>query len=355
MDIKTILKLELADPIEKRDQKVVAFLEANNVPWRYCGYESYASGKVRQFLHINVLSLLRYIIYTQYLEPNIDILILISDALVDFVYVSTKTYEQNNKSQAIKLDSKVLASELNNDREVELLLKFMHRINTQPKLFEYSITLLLGFCVKKIIYLAECIEKEGKTKQADLIRASLYPNQFVELEDDQVNCNIKYLPSLKKKKFLGMESGLIEIEAIAEIVECLYSKNGEIEYINPKTTTIEHNLIETLPNAFNKLWSKIDISELNPKIVLPQMIGMFIAWKDGFGLLSPIINPIADIPIIGLPFGLLDTDMLGRTLATFVVAYFLPKNNPIRTLFWGEDKMVIGITAGFILTSVLLV
>lgn len=355
MDIKTILKLELADPIEKRDQKIVDFLEANNVPWRYCGYESYASGKVRQFLHINVLSLLRYIIYTQYLEPNVDIVILISDTLVDFVYVSTSTYEENNKSQAIKLDSQVLASELNKDREVELLLKFMQTINFNPKLFEYSIALLLGFCVKKVIYLAECIEKEGKTKQADLIRASLYPNQFLELEDEQVNCNVKNLPALNKKNILGKELGLIEIEAIAEIVEGLYSKNGEIEYINSKPTTIESNLTEILPNALNKFWSKIDIIQLNPKIVLPQMIGMFVAWKDGFGLLSPIINPISEIPIIGLPFELLDTDMLGRTLATFVVAYFLPRNNPIRTLFWGEDKIVIGITAGFILTSVLLV
>jgi hypothetical protein len=346
MDIKTILKLELADPIEKRDQKIIAFLEENNVPWRYCGYESYASGKVRQFLHINVLSLLRYIIYTQYLEPNVDILMLISNTLVDFVYISTSTYEQNNKSQAIQLDSQVLTSELNQDREVELLLKFMSKINTQPKLFEYSMTLLLGFCVKKVINLAECIEKEGKPKQADLIRASLYPNQFVELEDEQVTCSIKNLPCLKNKNILGMESGLIE---------SLYSKNGEIEYINQKTINLDSNLIEILPNAFNKFLSKIDISELDPKIVLPQMIGMFIAWKDGFGLLSPIINPISEIPIIGLPFGLLDTDMLGRTLATFVFAYFLPKNNPIRTLFWGEDKMVIGITAGFILTSVLLV
>ncbi|GET38841.1 hypothetical protein [Microseira wollei] len=87
MDIKTILKLELADPMEKRDKKIIAFLEKNNIPWRYCGYESYASGKVRQFLHTNVLSLLRYIIYPQYLEQNIDILILISET-VDFIYIS---------------------------------------------------------------------------------------------------------------------------------------------------------------------------------------------------------------------------------------------------------------------------
>ena len=354
MDIKTILKLELADPSEKRDQKIIAFLEENNVPWRYCGYESYASGKVRQFLHINVLSLLRYIIYTQYLEPNVDILILISNTLVDFVYISTNTYEENNKSQALQLDSKVLASELNKDREVELLLKFMNNINTQPKLFEYTITLLLGFCVKKLLYLADCIEKEGKTKQADLIRASLYPNQFVELEDEQVNCSITNLPCLKKKSYFGIESGLIEIDAIAEIVEGLYSKNGEIEYINQKRI-IDSNLIDKLPKIFNNFLAKINISELDPKIVLPQMVGILIAWKDGFGLLSPLLNPLSELPIIGLLFGLLDTDMLGRTLATFVVAYFLPKNNPLRALFWGEDKLVIGITAGFILTSVLLI
>ncbi|HAX76032.1 MAG TPA: hypothetical protein DCY88_09390 [Cyanobacteria bacterium UBA11372] len=354
MDIKTILKLELADPIEKREQKIIAFLEENNVPWRYCGYESYASGKVRQFLHTNVLSLLRYIIYTQYLQ-QVDILILISETLVDFVYISTNTYEQNNKSQAIQLDSKVLASELNKDREVELLLKFLNKINTQPKLFEYTITLLLGFSVKKVLELADCIEKEGKAKQADLIRASLYPNQFVELEDEQVNCRISYLPSLKKKNFWGRESELIEIDAIAEIVEGLYSKNGEIEYINQKPSVEPNKLIESLPNQLSKYWSKIDISELDTKIVLPQMVGMFIAWKDGFGLLSPIINPISEIPIIGIPFGLLDTDILGRTIATFAFAYFLPSNNPLRSLFWGEDKMVMGITAGFILTSVLLV
>ncbi|WP_226583249.1 hypothetical protein [Microseira wollei] len=82
---------------------------------------------------------------------------------------------------------------------------------------------------------------------------------------------------------------------------------------------------------------------------------MFIAWKDGFGLLSPIINPISEMPIIGLPFGILDTDILGRTLATFAGAYLLPRDNPLRALFWGEDKIVIGISAGFILTSVLLV
>ncbi len=354
MDIKTILKLELADPMEKRDKKIIAFLEENNVPWRYCGYESYASGKVRQFLHTNVLSLLRYIMYAQYLEQNVDILMLISETLVDFVYISTNTYEENNKSQAIQLDSKVLASELNQDREVEILLKFINIINTQPKLLEYSITLLLGFSVKKLLYLADCIEKEGKTKQADLIRASLYPNQFAELQDEQVNCSIDNLPSLKKKSYFSMEAGLIEIDAIAEIVEGLYSKNGEIEYINQKPI-IDAKIIDKLPNILSKFVSKIDFLELEPKIFLPQMVGMFIAWKDGFGLLSPIINPISEIPIIGLPFGLLDTDMLGRTLATFAVAYFLPRNNPLRALFWGEDKIVIGITAGFILTSVLLV
>ncbi|WP_226583243.1 hypothetical protein [Microseira wollei] len=47
-------------------------------------------------------------------------------------------------------------------------------------------TLLLGFYVKKVLDLADCIEKEGKAKQADIIRASLYPNQFAELEDEQV-------------------------------------------------------------------------------------------------------------------------------------------------------------------------
>lgn len=350
MDIKNILKLELADPIEKRDPKIIAFLEQNNVPWRYCGYESYASGKVRQFLHSNVLSLLRYIIYTQYLEPGVDILIIISNRLVDFVYISTNTYEQNNKSQAIQLDSQVLVTELKKDPEIQLVLKFMNDLYNQPKLLEYTIALLLGFSVKKIIYLADCIEKEGKTKQADLIRASLYPNQFVELEDEQVNCSISNLPSLKNKSYFGRESGLIEIDLLTKIIESLYSKNGEIEYINPK-----HHLIEKLPKTFKNVLSQINIAELDPKIVLPQMVGILIAWKDGFGLLSPIINPLAEIPIIGIPFQILDTDMLGRTLATFVVAYFLPKTNPLRSLFWGEDKLVIGITAGFIITSVLLV
>jgi hypothetical protein len=354
MDIKNILKLELADPSEKRDRKIIDFLEENNIPWRYCGYESYASGKVRQFLHPNVLSLLRAILYTHYLEKDVNILKIISNRLVDFVYLSTNTYEQNNKSQAIQLDSQVLLTELQKDREVERLLDFMKTIQTQPKLFEYTMALLLGFCVKKLLSLANFIEKEGKTKQADLIRASLYPNQFVELEDDQVNCSINNLPSLKNKKYLGIEFGLIELNMLTEIVESLYSKNGEIEYINTKLI-IASSFIEILPKTANTFFSKINIAELDPKIVLPQTIGILIAWKDGFGLLSPILNPLAEIPIIGIPFELLDTDVFGRTSATFIFAYFLPKNNPIRSLFWGEDKLVIGITAGCILTSILLV
>ncbi|GET38842.1 hypothetical protein [Microseira wollei] len=47
-----------------------------------------------------------------------------------------------------------------------------------------------------------------------------------------------------------MESGLIEIDALAEIVEGLYSKNGEIEYINPQRIIRESNLIEKLPKIF---------------------------------------------------------------------------------------------------------
>jgi hypothetical protein len=369
-----LLAFELDDPGSTPD--LLDFLKVNQVPVRYCGFESFFAPSCGSFLSQTMLKATRLICYTLYLNKgdftSEQILRTVCDATIRSIAESSSSVRINGKVGTMNLDLQMLISNMENECGVKELASLIQtKINTaqvqtldssqSAKFVEYAIVVLLGYAVKQILKGMDQERSKSMvvTSENQLILKAIDPDLDIETFVDSYESLVATLPlltyvpkrwgkdeeenngyclSIFRKSTRKGENPLGDSHLVA-VVEYLYSSAGQYGRINSKSNSIIGVGNSSLMNldslkGFLAQPMMLSFSDLNVSPYFLIHLGvMFALWKIGLGFSSEILEQLPIIGFAGIIPGIVDSD-LSRPFAPLLYTAFLQKNDILYRIFW---------------------